>query len=140
MEFALVIPIVLFLLFGVFEFGRYYYTRISMQHAVSEAARFAVTGAQLVVGEDTLPRAGSITEMIVHNASTLSIDVDDISIDPPDGGRPGEVVTVDAGFSFQFVAPGYSHLFPGGVLDFRVSTAMRNEMFLSGTYITSGEE
>ena len=47
MEFALVMPLVLFLFFGVFEFGRFYFARITLQHAVAEAARFAVTGSVL---------------------------------------------------------------------------------------------
>lgn len=131
MEFALVIPIVLFLFFGIFEFGRFFYTRLTMQHAVAEAARFAVTGNVLpdTLGND-MSRVNSIISVIRKNAEGLSLELDRISMDPSDGGGPGDVLRVDAEFSFKFVVPGYREMFPDGELVFSVSTAMKNEPFL----------
>ena len=43
-EFALVAPLFLLLVFGVIEFGLLLHSYITMQHAVDEAARYAVTG------------------------------------------------------------------------------------------------
>jgi hypothetical protein len=127
------IPLVLFLFFGVYEFGRFFYTRLTLQHAVAEAARFAVTGNVL---PDTLgnpmSRANSIVAVITRNAHALDVDLDRVSIDPADGGGPGEVVTINAEFTFQFMIPGYANLFPRGELEFEVSTAMKNEPFLVG--------
>ena len=131
-EFALVIPFVLFLFFGVFEFGRFYFARMTMQHAVAEATRFAVTGNVLsdTLG-DPMTRANSIVQVISRNARSLDVDVDRIVIDPSDGGGPGDVVRVSASFTFQFVVPGYNKLTPDGELEFRVSTAMKNEPFFN---------
>ncbi len=130
-EFALVLPLVLFLFFGVFEFGRFFYSRLTLQHAVSEAARFAVTGNVL---PDTLgnpmSRAKSIIEVIHKSANTLEVDVDRVTIDPADAGGPGDVVRVSANFTFQFMIPGYTSMFPDGQLEFSVSTAMKNEPFI----------
>lgn len=131
-EFALAFPIVLFVIFGVFEFGRYYYTRLTMQHAVAEATRFAITGNVLSDSlGDPMSRVASIVEVIRTRASTLEVDVDRITILPADGGGPGDVVTVNAAFGFQFIVPGYRQLAPEGVLDFTVSTSMRNERFFT---------
>lgn len=133
MEFALVIPIILFLFFGVFEFGRFYYTRLTVQHAVAEAARFAVTGNVLPDSlGDPMSRANSIVHVIAANAQDLEIEVEQVVIDPADGGGPGDVVRVSASFSFQFVVPGYNKLTPEGKLEFQVSTAMKNEPFITG--------
>jgi Flp pilus assembly protein TadG len=132
-EFALVIPLVLLLFFGVFEFGRFFYSRLTLQHAVAEAARFAVTGnvlADTITG-DPMTRAKSIISVIHRNASTLNIDVGRVTIYPSDAGGPGDVVRVSADFTFQLMIPGYTSLFPNGQLEFSVSTAMRNEPFIT---------
>lgn len=132
-EFALMIPIVLFLFFGVYEFGRFYFSRLTLQHAVAEAARFAVTGESLDDDEgNPMTRAQSVVSVITRNAQNLNLDVDRISIDPADAGGPGDVVRVSAEFTFNFFIPGYKQLFPGGELEFEVSTAMKNEPFIPG--------
>ena len=41
-EFAFVAPIFLLLVIGLFEFGRFYFTRVSMQYAIDEAGRFVM--------------------------------------------------------------------------------------------------
>lgn len=132
-EFALVMPIVLFLFFGVYEFGRFYFSRLTLQHAVSEAARFAVTGRSLA-GHDgnSMSRTQSIVSVISENAKELDLDVDRITIDPADAGGPGDVVRVKAEFTFKFLIPGYAQMFPDGELEFEVSTAMKNEPFIPG--------
>ena len=43
-EFAIVLPLLLLVFFGIFEFGRFYFTKLTLQHAVREATRFAITG------------------------------------------------------------------------------------------------
>ena len=43
-EFALVAPVLFLLVFGIIEFGLLLHAYITMQHAVDEAARYAVTG------------------------------------------------------------------------------------------------
>ncbi|MBT8396396.1 MAG: pilus assembly protein [Gemmatimonadetes bacterium] len=133
LEFAIAFPLVLFVFLGVFEFGRYFYTRLTLQHSVAEAARFAVTGNVL---PDTLgnpmSRANSIIDVINRNAHNMDLDVDRVTVDPIDAGGPGDVVTINAEFTFNFVVPGYRHLFPDGQLGFEVSTAMKNEPFVIG--------
>jgi hypothetical protein len=43
-EFALTLPILLLLLFGIIEFGRIFQAWVTIQNAAREAARFAITG------------------------------------------------------------------------------------------------
>lgn len=129
-EFALAVPIVLVLMFGIMEFSRHYYARLTLQHAVSEAARFASTGSVLPDSlGDPMSRAQSISTVIVRRASTLNVDVDGVTLDPEDGGGPGDVLRVSADFTFNFLLPGVRTLFPGGSLRFSVSTAMKNEPY-----------
>lgn len=129
-EFAFIVPMILMLALGTVEMARHYYVRLTMQHAVAEAARFAVTGRIIADTTGTpLTRAQSITQIIGRRAATLSVDLDGITIDPPDGGGPGDIVTVNADFGFNFIAPWLRGLVPNGALDFSASTALKNEPF-----------
>jgi Flp pilus assembly protein TadG len=130
-EFALVVPIVVLLFMGIAEFGRFYFTRITLQHAVREAARFAVTGSTLPDPDtgDPMSRVESIRAVILEEASNLDLVVEELEVDPPDGGGPSAVVTVTARFHFEFIAPVIRQMFPGGGYDFTVATAMKNEPF-----------
>ncbi len=130
-EFTLAVPIVLLLMMGIFEFGRLFYTRLTLQHAVHEAARFAVTGNTLDDPDtgDPMERADAIRYVIVTQAQDLDLDVEQLVIDPPDGGGPSDVVTVSGSFEFQFVTPMIGLLFPDQAYQFEVETSMKNEPF-----------
>jgi len=132
-EFAMVIPFIALLFMGIFDFSRFFYTRLTLQHAVHEATRFAVTGGTLDDAQgNAMTRAESIKSMITNSATTLDLDVDQLIVNPADGGGPAQIVTVTGNFEFQFVTPGVSTFFPGGKYDFSVATSMKNEPFLSG--------
>ena len=126
-EFMFALPVVILLFFGIFELGRHYYTRLSLRHTVAEAARFAVTGQTL---NDTLgtplTRAQSIQKVILASASDLGVDVSHISINPADGGSPGEVVQVGVQFQYDFFFEPMGDLL-SPLQDINVTTAMKNE-------------
>jgi len=128
-EFVLAVPIILLLLSGIFEFGRHYYTRLTLRHAVAEAGRFAVTGNTVVDTTTGQPmtRANSIISTIIERAGDLDVDVSQITLTPPDGGGPGEVVTISATYRYRFVLVPIARLFGPGYLDFTVSTIVLNE-------------
>jgi hypothetical protein len=126
-EFLFAIPIVLFLVFGIFELGRHYYTRLTLRHAVAEAARFAVTGRTLDDPDTGNPmsRAESIQYVIQRSASRLGVDIAQIAIVPPDGGAPEEVVQVGVQYDYDFwFEPMGDLLSP--LEDIVVTTAMKN--------------
>lgn len=129
-ELALVITMLMMLFSGVFEFGRFYYSRLTLQHAVREAARFAVTGNVLNDAQgNPMTRVASIQQVIQQKAYNLSVNVNDITIVPADGGGPGDVVTITTVFRYDFVVPPVKQFFPPGHVDFTISTAMKNEPF-----------
>jgi len=128
-EFTLAIPFVLLLLAGIFEFGHHYYTRMTMRHAVAEAARFSVTGLQLTNPQTGVPltRAQSVVQMIHRRAGDLSVQVVSINLIPPSGGAPGEVVTIGAELRYFLVFPSITRLFSQAYIDFTVATTVKNE-------------
>jgi len=127
-EFLFAIPIVLFLFFGIFELGRHYYTRLTLRHAVAEAARFAVTGRTLddPATGNPMTRAESIQLVIQRSALRLGVDVAQIVIVPPDGGAPEEVVQVGVQYEYDFWFEPIGDLL-SPLEDIVVTTAMRNE-------------
>lgn len=130
-EFALVLPMLLLVFMGIFEFGRFYYTRLTLQHAVREATRYAVTG-QVQVDPETgepMSRANSITQVILYNTRTLHVDLAGISIDPADGGGPEDIVRVRVNFDYDFEMPLVKELLPSSGVTLSYETAMRNEPF-----------
>lgn len=128
-EFVLVVPVLLLLLAGIFDFGRHFFTRLTLRHAVAEAARFAVTGNQLIDPDSGQPmtRAESIVQVIVDKAGDLNVDVTGIRITPPDGGAPGDVVQISATYRDYFMMAPVLRFFSTGYVDFTVATVVRNE-------------
>ncbi|MFQ5528801.1 MAG: TadE/TadG family type IV pilus assembly protein [Gemmatimonadota bacterium] len=130
-EFALVLPMLLLVFFGIFEFGRFYFTKLTLQHAVREATRFAITGNVLTDPDtgDPMDRAGSIVRVILENTKDLDVDLDGITITPADGGGPEDIVRVEIDFEYDLTVPLISRVVPDGHVDLSFSTAMRNEAF-----------
>lgn len=130
-EFVLALPVLLLVIFGIFEFGQYYYTRLSIRNAVAEGARFAVTGNQLPDPEtgDELSRALSIERLILERTRKFGVVRDDITISPTDGGGPEEIVTIRLDYAYQVGLPSVASALRAGTLDFAVRTSMRNEPF-----------
>src|SRR5204862_7766525 len=69
-EMALVLPIVLLFLFGIFEYGRYFMTVQLMNNAAREGARYAITHLQPVtIGATTYGNATSDVTNVVTNVT-----------------------------------------------------------------------
>lgn len=130
-EFVLALPVLLLVVFGIFEFGNYYHTRLSIRNAVVEGARFAITGNVLPDPEtgDPLTRALSIEHLILQRTARFGVVPDDISITPPDGGDPEEIVTIRLDYAYDIGLPSVASVLSPGSLDFAVRTSMRNEPF-----------
>ncbi|MCI0456707.1 MAG: pilus assembly protein [Gemmataceae bacterium] len=131
-EFGLVVIILCLGFFGILEFSRYFYTRLSLRHLVREAARFAVTGNALPDSLGSpLPRGESIQQVILSSdrGYGLRLDPSNIALTPSDGGGPGDLVQVGVTYQYRVVAPLLSAAFPNGTILIRVTTVMKNEAF-----------
>lgn len=90
LEFALILPILVMLMFGIVEFGRAYNTIISLNGAAREGARV------LALCGTTTPCTG--VDVAVENALALDLDANAVVPDPcPAAGDPA-VVTVSKQF------------------------------------------
>jgi hypothetical protein len=70
-EFALILPLLLLMFFGILEFGRIFQAYITVQHAAREAARYAVTGQGGVSAEE---RVHAIKAKALEATAGLNVD------------------------------------------------------------------
>jgi hypothetical protein len=130
LEAAILLPILLVAIFGIVEFGRFFYTKIAIENATREAGRFAVTGNLMADPGDPsqdMARADGIRQYLVDQVGGIEIDKARIAIDPGDGGGPGDIVKISVEYKFDFAAPLIAEFFPNGAFVIRYTTVMKNE-------------
>lgn len=111
-EFALIFPIIFFLMTGFFDLGRavIYYT--SLSHAVREVSRAAIVDNAALEAARTVPCCNDLVALVKEKAIGLEADnFTTVLIDPdPDIGS-FKTVTVSAEYQFDPVTPGIELLF-----------------------------
>jgi len=138
-EFPLVLPIFMLLVFGVIDFGRLFFTQLTVQHAMREAGRFAVTGNHLPDPNhagNLLSRVDSIVR--VARAAATGIDVSGVLITSQRGGTtgasraggPDDTVTIALTVNLKLITPLIGQFFSAdGLYTFTSSTTFKNEPF-----------
>ncbi|MCA1032211.1 pilus assembly protein [Bacillus timonensis] len=114
-EFALVIPIFILLLFAIVDFGRVFHAYLTIDHAGREAARIAS------IGKDD----STIVSVAVAQASSISLTADQVSVTPNGTKSSGSQVTVTITYPISFLTPVISSI--TGPISLKTSTVMRIE-------------
>ena len=96
-EFALVLPIFLLVLFAIVDFGMAFHAWITVTNSAREGARIGVVHAS----------AAAIEQRVRDTAGTLNQDNLSVSVSNADdqGGQPGESVVVDVSYSYSLMTP-----------------------------------
>ena len=137
-EFAIILPLLLLLLMGIIDLGALFWVNITMQHAVREGTRYAITGrVDLDPDETEKLRPRAVAEKIKLSSLGLydSVVTGSIIVTDPDGneladfGGPGETVVIKLRCSWPLLTPLVRPFFDGGTYNFTVSSTMRNENF-----------
>lgn len=103
LEFALVLPILLLLVFGIIEFGRVFHSYLVVTQAAREGARVGVVG-----GTDD-----EVSATVKGVAAGLDEARLSVSIDPPEGLRSrGDSLCVNVNYSVPLVVPLIAELVP----------------------------
>lgn len=135
LEFALVAPFFFMLPFGVIDFGRLFFAYATVQHAMREAGRFAVTGGTMADPEyprRALSRVESIRQVALNAA--VGVDIRAVKVSSQGGGRnnaggPGDLVKVSVRCVLPLATPLIGRLFNNGRFTFTSATTFRNEPF-----------
>ncbi|MBE7518192.1 MAG: pilus assembly protein [Thermoflexaceae bacterium] len=107
-EFALVLPVMLLMLFALVDFGRGFYSWLIVTNAAREGARVGATQKPLT----------DIQQRITDSAS--GIDTSDLTITVTNVQGPrGQPIVVDLSYDFTFVTPigNILNLMSGGTLN-----------------------
>lgn len=130
-EFALVLPVVLLLIFGLLEFGRVVNAEISAGHCANELARYGVvqTGNDDQIEAAIVAYAGSDANPV---CPTFDLDEEgelavEVNVAYPAGEATGRAIIVSITYPVEIVVPILREFFPGngGICD-------------AGTYCATG--
>ncbi len=136
LEFALITPLFFLLVCGIFDFGHLFFVQMSMQDAIRQAGRFAVTGNHLPDPNspgNNLSRVDSIIQTAQNAAAGTTIT--GIQISSANGGTnnaggPGDTITISITDDLPLITPLVANFFgPNGIYTFTVSVTFKNEPF-----------
>jgi Flp pilus assembly protein TadG len=96
-EFALVLPVLAILLFGVIQFGIAFNNYLAVTDAVRAGARQAAVARYLPASE----REGAVVAKVYASADGLDTSQLDVTVTPSDGWQPGSDVTVEASYPYS---------------------------------------
>lgn len=121
-EFALVLPLLLVVLFGITEFGRAWMTVNLLTSAAREGARLAVV---------TAPNVPAVTARVNAVCASAGITPTSVTCVGPETGDPDRRVTVTVRANFQIIPGEILGFFGGeglsGTIPLRATSVMRHE-------------
>jgi Flp pilus assembly protein TadG len=140
-EFAMSASIFLLLLLASMDFAYLFYTKLTLQNAVRQAGRYAITGQCVTNNDGTckLTRYNSIIQTLQTTSMNLlnSSNTGDITITctnngggcPTGAGGPSDIITISVTYPYSFLTQPVAAYFPAGTYTFTVSATFNNEPF-----------
>ncbi|NRF62970.1 TadE family protein [Vibrio coralliilyticus] len=137
-EFALAASFFFAIFMTILDLSVYGYVKLTMQNAVREGARYAVTGRSDLDPDGNGDREAAVIQMISDASNGYLeqvMNVDDIRVEDIDGnavasfGSAGDIIAIHLDCEWPAASPLTYPFVEGGKYQFTVSTAMRNEAF-----------
>jgi hypothetical protein len=138
-ETALIMPLLLLLTFSIIDFAAVAFVFLHLEHGVSEATRFSVTGNQLADPDspgDQLSREESVKTVMRSSTPVLTLEDDAFTFNhmadgesdwSPGIGGPGDIAKVTVQYTWPILTPLVRPFFDGGQIALTVESAMKNE-------------
>ena len=137
-EFAFTSALFFLLMFMVMDFALYGFVKLTMQHAVREGARYAITGQVNLDPQAENNRKRAVIQKIRDNSMGFFdkvIEESDIEVTDSDGspvsgfGAPGESIVITLNCQWPIVSPFTQAILLASDYNFSVRASMRNEYF-----------
>src|SRR5271167_390711 len=131
-EVAISLSLFLILVLGTIDFGYLYSTKLTLQNAVRQGGRYAITGQCITDGNGncTMTRYNSILQTVesyslgLLTSSNITITCTDEGGGCPSGaGGPGDIVTIKVTYPYNFLSGPIEAFFPGKTYTITVSSA-----------------
>jgi Flp pilus assembly protein TadG len=140
-EVAISLSLFLLLVLGTIDLGYLYSTKVTLQNAVRQGGRYAITGQCITDanGNCSVTRYNSILQT-VENYSLGLLTSNQIAITctdngggcPNNAGGPGDVITITVTYPYNFLTGPIQAFFPSKTYTIKVSSAFTNEPFPPG--------
>jgi Flp pilus assembly protein TadG len=118
-EFALILPLLLVVVFGITEFGRAWFVVNVLATGAREGARLAVV---------TAPDVSAVVARVEEVLAAAVITPTAVTVTGPEPGDPARRVTVTVTADFTVIPGNLLGAF-AGTLPLQASTSMRHEAF-----------
>jgi len=115
-EFALILPLLVLLLFGIVDFARIFHAYLTIDHAGREAARAASVGKDDVTVKNTA----------LNDAASIHLLSGGVVISPSGTRTSGDDVSITITYPFTFLTPVIGEIV-GGSFTLSDTTVMRVE-------------
>jgi Flp pilus assembly protein TadG len=141
-EMAVILPVFLLLLVGVIELSLMFFTNLTLQYAVREGARYAVTGQvdadpnlasqqryQAIIARMKTSSIG-LYDMVTPVISTNNVTyTDSTSYNAAMFGQAGDILVIRLDCTWPLITPMLKPFFTDGVYRFTVAVTMLNENY-----------
>ena len=137
-ECAITTSLCFFLMLMVMDFALFSFAKLTMQHAVREGTRYAITGQVDLDPKADSDRKRAVIQKIRINTmgyfdkimAESDIEVTDINGSPVSGfGEPGESIIITLKCQWPIISPFTRAILLDSHYDFSVRASMRNEEF-----------
>ncbi|KAE8758673.1 pilus assembly protein [Paraburkholderia madseniana] len=137
-EFAIVAPLLFFVICMIIDLGLMFWVNLTMQYAVHEGARYAVTGQSnldpnaasqqryLAVIQD-IEDASMGLYTLVNPAISVTVNGVPAAYGANMFGGPGDLIVLQLNCAWPLLTPLIKPFFTGGQYSFTVAATMRNE-------------
>jgi Flp pilus assembly protein TadG len=134
-EFAMVLPILCILIFGVIDFSLGLRSYISLTNATREGARYAAVGnaaGSFPANCDGVTNTTTVGRVCVAMEGLDLDNIDSLSVTYPNGQSPGNSVVVSAEYTHEFITPlaDLASFFSGGSFPDTLSLDTSSDMRL----------
>ncbi|MGQ9467711.1 MAG: TadE/TadG family type IV pilus assembly protein [Anaerolineae bacterium] len=110
-EFALLLPVLLFILMGLLDVGRVFYVQVTLRDMAAEGASYASIHPS--------DASGIWQRAAEASGGLITVSPSDVDVEYPPVLYVGAPITVTVWYSFRFLTPIMEPLLPGGVLRLR---------------------
>lgn len=140
-EMAIVAPVVLLVLLSLLELSLMFFSTLTMQYAVREGGRYAITGQNnLDPAAANQQRSFAVIQKIKNNSMGFydklgtTISVNGVKYTPTTYGNAmfgsaGDIIVLRLDCDWKVTTPLLAAFFTDGKYHFAVATVMRNEFF-----------
>jgi Flp pilus assembly protein TadG len=132
LEFALILPMLLILVFGIIDFGMGLRAYISVSAATREGARYASVGnpgGTFTSGGSGECNGSTSTTAVGRVCKTLDglnlADISSVAVTYPNGHAPGNSVHVSASYHYHYITPVH------GIVNFLSGGSMPNYLTIT---------